>query len=152
MAGSHPKSVAQNRKARFHYEILEKFEAGIVLTGSEVKSLRADRANLSDAYATVQNGELFLVHCHISPYPPAARNNHEPTRTRKLLMHATEIERLIGKVKEKGLTLVPLKIYFKGNRAKVELALGQGKKLFDKRETIKKRESARQMARAMKRK
>ena len=145
-------TVAQNKKAFFSYHILEKFEAGIVLTGSEVKSLRGGHAKLTDSYATILNGELFLVNCHIAKYPPAAMNNHEPTRTRKLLMHGNEIERLIGKLKEKGLTLVALKVYFKRNRAKVELGLGQGKKLFDKRESIKKRESAVQIGRAMKRK
>lgn len=144
------KTVAQNKKAFFSYQILETFEAGIVLTGSEVKSVRGGHANLGECYATVQNGELFLVNCHISHYPPAAMNNHEPTRTRKLLLHGNQIERLIGKLKEKGLTLVALKIYFKGNRAKVELGLGKGKKFFDKRESIKKRESIRSMDRALK--
>ena len=145
--------VAQNRKAGFNYSFLEKYEAGIVLLGSEVKSLRAGRANLGDAYAVVKTGELFLLNCHISPYPPAAGQNHEPLRTRKLLLKKREIERLTGKLQERGLTLVPIKIYFnKEGRAKVELALAQGKKLFDKREAMKKRESRRIISRALRHK
>lgn len=144
------KVVADNRKASFRYHLLEKFEAGVVLQGSEVKSLSLSRANIGDAYAVIKNGELFLLNCHISPYPPAARQNHEPLRTRKLLLHRREIEKLAGKLQERGLTLVPTRLYFKEGRAKVELALAQGKKLFDKRETIKRRESRRTISRAMK--
>lgn len=147
------KVVVQNRKATFNYHLLEKFEAGMVLQGSEVKSLRDGRANLGDAYAVIKNGGIFLLNCHISPYPPAARQNHEPLRTRKLLLHQREIEKLTGKLQEKGLTLIPTKIYFnKEGRAKIELALAQGKKLFDKREDLKKAESRRAISRAMKHK
>ncbi|MBI4124993.1 MAG: SsrA-binding protein SmpB [Deltaproteobacteria bacterium] len=143
--------AVQNRKAGFNYHLLEKFEAGMVLQGSEVKSLRAGRANLGDAYAVVKGGEVFLLNCHISPYPPAAGQNHEPLRTRKLLIKKREMERLTGKLQERGLTLVPTKIYFnQEGRAKVELALAKGKKLFDKRESIKKRESRRAISRALK--
>lgn len=145
------KVVAQNRKAGFNYHFLEKFEAGIALLGSEVKSLRAGRVNLGDAYAVVKGGEIFLINCHISPYPPAAGQNHEPLRSRKLLLKKREIERLTGKLHERGLTLVPTKVYFnERGRAKVELALAQGKKLFDKRESIRKRESRRTISRAIK--
>lgn len=144
------KIVAQNRKASFNYHFLETFEAGLVLLGSEVKSLRDGKANLGDAYAVVQNGELFLLNSHISPYPPASGLNHEPLRTRKLLLHQAEITKLIGKLQQKGLTLIPTKIYFKEGRAKAELALAQGKKLFDKRESLKKKEAKRVMARALK--
>ena len=144
--------IAQNRKVGFQYHILETFEAGLVLKGSEVKSLRDGKANLGDAYAVVKNGELFLLNCHINPYPPAALNNHEPLRTRKLLLHKREIERLLGKIKEKGLTLVPTKLYFKNGKAKAELVLAQGKKLFDKREDLKKKDATRSIARAMKKK
>lgn len=145
------KVVVQNRKAGFNYHFLEKFEAGIALLGSEVKSLRAGRANLGDAYAVVKGGEIFLINCHISPYPPAAGQNHEPMRSRKLLLKKREIERLTGKLNERGLTLVPIRIYFNNRgRTKIELALAQGKKLFDKREAMKKREARRTMARALK--
>lgn len=146
------KIVAQNRKAGFKYQFLEKFEAGLVLTGSEVKSLREGKASMGDAYAVIQGGEIWLINLHISPYPPAADQNHEPMRSRKLLLHKREVEKLIGKLQEKGLTLVPTKIYFKKGLAKAELGLGRGKKLFDKRESIKKKESRRQMARALKQK
>lgn len=145
------KVVAQNRKAGFNYHFLEKIEAGIQLLGSEVKSLREGRANLGDAYAVIRAGELFLLNCHISPYPPAAGQNHEPLRSRKLLLKKREIERLTGKLQERGLTLIPTRVYFnQEGRAKVELALGRGKKLFDKREAIKKRASRRAIARALK--
>ncbi|MDO8494021.1 MAG: SsrA-binding protein SmpB [Deltaproteobacteria bacterium] len=144
------KTIAQNRKAAFQYHFLEKYEAGLVLTGSEVKSLRAGNMSLGDAYAVLRGEELYLLNCHIGLYSPAAGQNHEPLRSRKLLLKKSEIRKLIGKIKERGLTLVPTRIYFKGNRAKVELALAQGKKLFDKRESIKKRESSRNIARAMK--
>lgn len=145
------KIVAQNRKASFNFHLLETYEAGMVLRGSEVKSLRGGHANLGDAYAVVRGEELFLLNCHISPYPPAAQNNHDPLRSRKLLFHKREIERLIGKLKEKGLTLVPTRIYFKAGRAKIELALAKGKKHFDKREDLKKKQHRREMARALKR-
>lgn len=141
-----------NRKAGFHYHLLEKFEAGLMLTGSEVKSLRHGRANLSDAYAVVRRGELWLLNCHISPYPPAAMMNHEPKRSRKLLLHKGEIERLIGKMQAKGCTLIPTKLYFTPRgHAKCELALATGKTHGDKRETMKKREADRAMRRALKR-
>lgn len=144
------KIVAQNRKAHFNYHFLETFEAGLVLTGSEVKSLRDGKASMGDAYAIVKQGEIFLLNCHISPYPPAAMLNHDPLRTRKLLLKKAEIAKLIGKMQQKGLTLIPTKLYFKEGRAKAELALAQGKKLFDKRESIKKKESRRTISRAMK--
>ena len=144
------KLISENRKARFQYHLVEFFEAGMMLTGSEVKSLRAGRANLGDAYANVKNGEVVLMNCHISPYAPAAHNNHEPLRPRKLLLHAKEIEKLAGQLNQGGLTLVPTKIYFKEGRAKVELALAKGKKTHDKRETMKKRESDRKLASALK--
>lgn len=144
------KIVAQNRKAGFNYHFLETFEAGLVLTGSEVKSLRDGKASMGDAYAIVKEGEIFLLNCHISPYPPAAGANHDPLRTRKLLLKKAEIAKLLGKMQQKGLTLIPTKLYFKEGRAKAELALAQGKKLFDKRESLKKKEARRTMARAMK--
>ncbi|MGH7822577.1 MAG: SsrA-binding protein SmpB [Candidatus Binatia bacterium] len=141
--------VTVNRKARHDYEILETFEAGMVLGGSEVKSLRAGRANLKDSYARVDRGEVFLWNAHISPYAAASHFGHEPERTRKLLLRRQEIDKLAGKVNERGLTLVPLKIYFKNGRAKVELGLGRGKKAYDKRESIKRREMERETDRAM---
>lgn len=135
------KIITTNRKARHDYEILETMEAGIVLQGTEVKSLREGRANLKDSYATVKDGEVFLLNAHISPYKHGNINNHEPTRTRKLLLHKKEIRRLIGKVQEKGLTLVPLKMYFKNGKVKVELALARGKKIYDKRKDMAKRDA-----------
>src|SRR3990172_4851579 len=135
------KLVAENRKARFNYEIEEKLEAGIVLTGSEVKSLRAGKANIADAYATDEGGELYLINAHIADYAQAGRNKHEPTRRRKLLVHARESARLLGAIQRQGMTLVPLKLYFNARGiAKLELGLGKGKKLHDKRETEKKRD------------
>ena len=145
------KIIATNRKAHFNYEIVEKLEAGIVLTGTEVKSLREGKANLADSYVHFRNNEAFLLNCHISPYPNAGPFNHEPMRSRKLLMHQGEIVKLESKTQEKGFTLIPLKLYFKRGRAKVELGLGRGKKLYDKRETIKRREQGREMDKAMKR-
>lgn len=140
-----------NRKAGFNFHLLDKFEAGIMLQGSEVKSLRDGRANLSDAYAVVRGDELWLLNCHISPYAPAALQNHEPKRSRKLLLHKREIERLIGKMKEKGFTLIPTKLYFTTRGiAKCEIALATGKTHGDKRETMKKREADRSMQRALK--
>jgi len=143
--------IAQNRRARHDYEILDTIEAGIVLVGPEVKSLREGRANLSDAYATVRDGELWLVGAHISPYAQAARDNPDPKRDRKLLLHRAEIARLAGRVAERGLTLVPLSLYFKNGRAKVELALARGKRTIDKRESIRRREQEREIDRAMRR-
>jgi len=128
------KVVCQNKKARYDYEIIEVIEAGMVLLGTEVKSLRQGRANLKDSYARIKDGELFLMQCHISPYTHAYYDNHEPDRVRKLLVHKREIKRLQGKTQEKGLTLVPLKIYFKDGKAKVELALARGKRKTEERE------------------
>jgi len=144
-----PGDVATNRQARHRFNLLDKVECGIVLTGTEVKSLRTGGAQLKDAYATVRDGEVWLHHLHIPPYPPAFHDNHAPERDRKLLLHRREIERLIGKTKERGLTLVPTRIYFAGQRAKVELALAQGKDRFDKREAIKQREMGREMQREL---
>ena len=144
------KIIADNRKARHDYHILDTFEAGIVLKGTEVKSLRAGRANLRDAYAAVENGELFLYNMHIRPYTHGNMFNHDPKRTRKLLMHKREIMRLLGQTVEKGNTLVPLRLYFKRGRAKLELALGKGKKLYDKRDTIARRDEQRRIERALK--
>jgi len=145
------KVVCQNRKAYHDYFIDETIEAGIVLVGTEVKSLRLGMANLKDSYARVKDSELFLVNTHISPYKQADRfTQPEPDRTRKLLLHQQEISKLIGKTKEKGYTLVPTKIYFKNGRAKVEIALAKGKKLFDKREAIKKKTVEREMEKAVK--
>jgi len=147
------KLIATNRKARRDYTILETMEAGIVLVGTEVKSLREARANLQDSFATVDSEELWLHDAHISPYSMGNRFNHEPKRTRKLLMHAREIQRLIGKVKEKGLTLVPLRMYFNDSgKVKVELGLGRGKKSYDKRREIAERDAKRDMRRAMREK
>jgi SsrA-binding protein len=144
-----PGDVASNRQAAFRFELLEKIECGIALTGTEVKSLRAGKAQLKDGYATVRDGELWLLRVHIPPYAPAARANHEPERDRKLLVHRRELERLIGKTKERGLTLVPMRVYFSGARAKVELALARGKDVHDKRESIRRREQQREIQRAL---
>jgi SsrA-binding protein len=143
--------IATNRQASYRYHLLDHWECGIVLTGTEVKSLRDGKAVLKDGYASVVNGEVWLYNIHIPPYPPATRDNHEPERPRKLLMHRKEIERLIGKSKEKGLTLVPTRLYFKGPNAKVEIALARGKDLVDKRQTIKERELKREMERSVRR-
>jgi len=140
------KTIASNRRARFEYQIEEVFEAGISLQGSEVKTLRGGKASLQDAYAVVRGNEVFLMGVHIPPYPQASLQNHEPTRARKLLLHREEIKRLIGKTAEKGLTLVPLRLYFKGNKVKAEIALARGKKSYDKRQTIATREAEREMA------
>lgn len=145
------KSIAINRRARFDYHIEESYEAGIVLTGGEIKSLRDGRANLKDSYGRIDKGEAFLINAHISDYKPASYLNVDPTRTRKLLMHKKEIMRLMGKVQEKGLTLIALRLYFKDGRAKVELGVARGKKLYDKRETTREREVQRDIARAMSR-
>ena len=141
--------VATNRRARHKFEAVEKMEAGIVLQGSEVKSLRNGKAQMTDAYAVVDRGEVWLRNLHIPPYEPASRENHEPERPRKLLLHKAEIERLIGKTAEKGLTLIPTRIYFKGSHAKVEIALARGKDVGDKRRSIKERELKREMERAV---
>jgi SsrA-binding protein len=143
-------NVCVNRKARHDYLIEETYEAGLMLTGSEVKSLRAGRANLKDSHARITRGEAFLVGTHISPYGPAAvHTGHEPTRARKLLLHRRELERLIGKVKERGFTLVPLRLYFKGSYAKVELALARGKRKYDKRAALREKDVKREVERAM---
>lgn len=144
------KIVTDNRKAWHEYFILESFEAGISLQGTEVKSLRMGKANLQDAYARVENGELFLYNMHISPYEQGNRFNHEPKRTRKLLMHKFEIAKLFAKVREKGLTIVPLKVYFSRGKAKVEIGLAQGKKLYDKRAVMAEKDAKRDMAKTLK--
>jgi SsrA-binding protein len=145
------KVVATNRKAFHDYHIEDRFEAGLVLRGTEVKSLREGRVNLQDSYASVDDGEVFLHHCHISPYSHGNIMNHDPLRTRKLLLHRKEINKLIGQTQQKGLTLVPLRIYFSPRgHAKVELALAKGKKQYDRREAIKEREAGREVERAMK--
>ncbi len=145
------KTIAVNRKARHEYHFLEQYEAGIALHGPEVKSLRAGRAAIADAYAQFQDGELKILGMNIPPYEQANRWNTDPTRPRTLLMHKQEMRRLIGKLQQRGLTLVPLRLYFKNSRVKVELALSQGKKAFDKRETIKRRDQEREMQREMRR-
>lgn len=142
------KTFCKNRKARYDYHIEETHETGIALLGSEVKSIRQGRAILRDSYAAFEGGELFLHNCHISPYAQASRFNPEPLRPRKLLMRRQEIERLRGKVEEKGLTLIPLSLYLKGRHVKVELALARGKKQYDRREDIKRREAEREVAQA----
>ena len=139
--------VATNRRARHKFELVERMEAGIELLGTEVKSLRGGKAQMTDAYAVVDGGEVWLRNLHIPPYPPAARENHEPMRTRKLLLHRAEIERLIGKSQQKGLTLIPVRIYFKGPRAKVELALARGKEGKDRRREIAERDVRREVER-----
>lgn len=144
------KLIASNKKAFHDYFVLQKLEAGIELTGTEVKSLRDGRANLKDSYITFKSGEAFLFGTHISPYTHGNRENHDPERTRRLLLHRREIEKLETQVVEKGLTVVPLRLYFKGNRVKVELAVVRGKKLYDKRETEKRREADREAATAVK--
>lgn len=144
------KTVTENRKARHEYHILETFEAGLVLTGTEVKSLRAGKANLQDSYARVENAELMLYNMHISPYEQGNRFNQEPKRIRKLLMHKQEIMRLLGKTREKGLALIPLKVYFKNGLAKVDLALAKGKKLYDRRDDAAEKDAKREMDRAVK--
>ncbi len=144
------KLVADNRKARHNYEILEVLEVGIALTGTEVKALRQNKANLQDSFARIEDDEIWLYRCHISPYDFGNRFNHEPTRKRRLLLHRRQINKLKGQTQEKGLTLVPLKLYFKGNWAKVDLALARGKQLHDKRQAISKRENQRNLERIVK--
>ena len=141
--------VATNRQAAYRYNLLDRWEAGIQLTGTEVKSLRTGQAQMKDAYAAVREGEVWLHNMHIPPYGPASRENHEPERPRKLLLKRKEIEKLIGTTAEKGLTLVPTRVYFKGPYAKVEIALARGKDLFDKRRSIKDRDQKRDIERAM---
>ncbi len=144
-----PGDVATNRYASYRFELLDKWEAGIQLQGSEVKSIRDGAVQLKDAYAALHDGEVWLHNMHIAPYAPASRENHEPERARKLLMHRSEIERLIGKIQEKGLTLVPTRVYFKGPRAKIEVALARGKDQGDKRRALKEREQKREIDRAL---
>lgn len=146
------KLVVQNRKARRDYEVLDSFETGIVLQGTEVKSLREGKANLKDSYAAVEKGEVFLYNVHISPYEAGNQFNHEPERPRKLLVHRAEIRRLIVKTQQQGLTLVPLKVYFKRGKVKIELALVRGKRQFDKRHDIARRQAQRDVERALKEK
>ncbi len=144
--------IATNRKAYHEYFIEETYEAGISLLGTEVKSLRASKVNLKDSYAIIKNNEVFLLNCHISPYSHGNIQNHDPLRTRKLLLHRKEIDKLWGKICQKGFTLIPLKIYFKKGKAKIELGLAKGKRQYDKREAIKKREAKREIQRHMRRK
>ena len=144
-----PGDVASNRQASFRYEFLDRLECGIVLRGTEVKSLRDGGVQLKDGYASLRDGELWLHNVHIAPYGPASRENHDPERPRKLLAHKREIDRLVGRIQERGLTLVPTRIYFSGPRAKVEIALARGKDRFDKRESIKAREQRREVDRAL---
>ncbi len=143
--------VATNRQASYRYNLLERFECGIVLTGTEVKSVREGNIQLKDAYAQVRDGEVWLMGVYIAPYGPAARDNHDPERPRKLLLHRNEIERLVARTQERGLTLVPTRVYFAGprSRAKVEIALAKGKDLYDKRDTIRRREMARDVQREL---
>jgi SsrA-binding protein len=146
-----PGDVASNRQASYRYNLLERFECGMALTGTEVKSLRDGKAQLKDAYATIRDGEVWLIGLYIPPYGPASRENHEPERQRKLLLHRSEIEQIESRVRERGFTLVPTRIYFAGerSRAKLELALARGKDLYDKRETIRKRDMTRDMQREL---
>jgi SsrA-binding protein len=150
MAADEEKNITVNRKARHEYTILQSYEAGIVLQGTEVKSLRAGKANLVDSYGTIKNNEVWLIGAHISEYTQGNINNHIPNRDRKLLLNRSEIRKLIGKVKEKGLTLIPLRLYFKNGKVKVELALVKGKREYDKRETIAKRDFQRDQERRIK--
>ena len=144
-----PGDVATNRQARHRYEFLDKLECGMVLTGTEAKSLRENGAQLKDGFASIRDGELWLHNVHIPPYAPASRDNHDPERSRKLLAHKREIEKLVGRTHERGLTLVPSRLYFSDGRAKIEIVLAKGKDRFDKRESIKAREQQRDMQRAL---
>ena len=144
------KTVAVNRRARHDYAVEETLEAGIVLTGTEIKSIRAGRANLAEAYARIERGEAWLIGAHIAPYAQGNRNNHEPTRTRKLLLHRDQIAELTGRTQAKGFTLIPLKLYIQGGLAKVELGIGRGKKAYDKRRTIAERDARRELERSTK--
>ena len=143
------KFIAQNRKARHDYEIVDTYEAGVVLTGTEVKSLRLGRASLVDGFATIDGGEIFLHNVHIPEYEQGSWTNHEPRRVRKLLLHRGEIERLVGKTQESGLTLVPLALYFSNGKVKVEVALARGKRSYDKRQDLARRDADREVARAL---
>lgn len=144
------KVASLNRQAFHNYHILETFEAGMVLLGTEIKSIREGKVNLKDSYGLVKNGEVWLLNCHISPYSHGNRMNHDPLRTRKLLLHRSEIRKLVGKTTERGMTLVPIKIYFQNGKAKCEIALAKGKKLFDKRETEKRKTAERETRQAIK--
>jgi SsrA-binding protein len=146
-----PGDVATNRQASFRYNLLDRFEAGLVLTGTEVKALRESGGQLKDAYAVVRDGEVWLVGMYIAPYGPASRENHDPERTRKLLLHRREIDRLMGNTQERGQTLIPTRVYFSGpgSRAKVEIALAKGKDVHDKRDAIRRRETAREVEREL---
>jgi SsrA-binding protein len=144
-----PGDVASNRYASYRYELIERLECGIVLEGTEVKALRESGAQLKDAYAAIRDGELWLYGVYIPPYAPASRENHDPERPRKLLVHRRELERLIGRTQERGLTLVPTRMYFKGPHAKVEIALARGKDLYDKRQAIRERETRRDIERGL---
>ena len=150
MQKDHIKIIAVNRKARYDYFIENEYEAGLVLQGTEVKSLRLGKANLKDSYARIQDGEVFVYQMHIGPYPFAYYNNHDPLRPRKLLLHKQEIKRLYSKVNEKGHSLIPLKLYFKKGKAKLTLALAKGKRKYDKREAIKRRDEQRELDRERK--
>ncbi|MBF0508674.1 MAG: SsrA-binding protein SmpB [Deltaproteobacteria bacterium] len=148
--GTTRKLICQNKKARFRFDIVESMEAGLVLTGTEVKSLRLGRANLSDAYAKIRKGEVWLYNANISPYPFAYHDNHDPLRPRKLLFHKSEIKRLIGKIEEKGFTLIPLKLYFSQSHVKAEMALAKGRNVVDRRHELKKRDANRELDRQKK--
>ncbi|HUV49934.1 MAG TPA: SsrA-binding protein SmpB [Anaerolineae bacterium] len=150
MENKHNKIVTENRKARYNYYIEDTYEAGMVLLGTEVKSLRLGRANLQDSYAKIIGDEVFVCQMHIGPYPYASYENHEPLRRRKLLLHKHEIKKLYGKVNEMGFSLIPLKVYFKNGKVKISLALAKGKRKYDKRETIKKRDEKRELDRGEK--
>ena len=149
MADNGRKIICVNKRARFDYEIDDVYEAGLVLQGTEVKSLRQGRVSLKDAYGDVQNGEVFLLHAHIDPYDQGNRNNHDPERPRKLLLHKQEIKRLIGKTQERGLTLIPTRMYFARGKAKIEIGLAKGKKNYDKRQDLKRRDAQREVERAL---
>jgi SsrA-binding protein len=148
-SGDNTKTICQNKKARFEYELGDRYEAGLVLTGTEVKSLRLGKANLLDSYVRIDKEEPYLIGAHISPYPQAYFGNHDPLRRRKLLLHKQEIKKLVGKTREKGFSLVPLRLYFKEGLAKVEFALAKGKKLHDKRRSLMEADNKRDLARAV---
>lgn len=152
MAKGIGKVIAQNKKARHDFHIEETYEAGIVLQGTEIKSIRAGKVSIKDSFARIENGEVFLYNMHISPYEQGNRYNHDPLRTRKLLLHRREISKLIGAAKEQGYSLVPLKIYLKDGFAKIQLALAKGKKLYDKRENLKQKDAQREIAKAFREK
>ena len=144
------KVISDNKKAHFNYDLIERFEAGVVLTGPEVKSIKAGQVSIKESYATTKDGEIWLINAHVSAYKPAASNNGVPTRSRKLILKRSEIDRLIGKIQTEGFTLIPTKIYLSHGLVKVEIALAKGKKLWDKKETIKKRDIGRDMVRELK--